>query len=115
MTLRLYRGARLRYDRTRDQHVLLRAEEVTELNATAHEILSLCDGRTQAALVDELRSRYPQADPDDLAADVAEFLAEAHASQWVQRDGSGQDGAERAEPEQEGAGQDVTGHDGVGA
>lgn len=83
--LNLYRGARLRYDRTRDQHVLLRAEEVTELNATAHEILTLCDGRTEAALVAELHARYPQADPAELAADVAEFLAEAHASQWIQR------------------------------
>ena len=85
MTLQLYRGARLRYDRAREQHVLLRAEEVTELNATAHEILSLCDGRSQDALVTELASRYPQADPAELAADVAEFLAEAQASQWIQR------------------------------
>ncbi|MFC3832530.1 MULTISPECIES: pyrroloquinoline quinone biosynthesis peptide chaperone PqqD [Deinococcus] len=85
MSLHLYRGARLRYDRTREQHVLLRAEEVTELNATAFEILSLCDGRSDAAVVAELLTRYPQADPAELAADVAEFLAEAQASQWIQR------------------------------
>lgn len=85
MSLRLYRGARLRYDRTREQHVLLRAEEVTELNATAFEILSLCDGRSEDAVVHELLARYPQADPAELAADVAEFLAEAQASQWIQR------------------------------
>lgn len=84
-TVHLYRGAKLRYDRTRDQHVLLRAEEVTELNDTAHEILALCDGRTEDALVTELLTRYPQADPTELAADVAEFLTEAQASQWVQR------------------------------
>ncbi|WP_412028045.1 pyrroloquinoline quinone biosynthesis peptide chaperone PqqD [Deinococcus yunweiensis] len=85
MSLRLYRGARLRYDRTREQHVLLRAEEVTELNATAFEILSLCDGRSEDAVVMELLTRYPQADPAELTADVAEFLAEAQASQWIQR------------------------------
>lgn len=90
--LHLYRGARLRHDRTRGQHVLLRAEEVTELNATAYEILSLCDGRSEAALVAELQARYPQADPAELAADVADFLAEAQASQWIQRSGAGQDG-----------------------
>jgi pyrroloquinoline quinone biosynthesis protein D len=92
-SLHLYRGARLRYDRTRAQHVLLRAEEVTELNATAHEILSLCDGRSEAALVAELLARYPQADAAELADDVAEFLAEAQASQWIQRGGPQPDGA----------------------
>lgn len=85
MTLHLYRGARLRYDRARDQYVLLRAEEITELNVTAHEILGLCDGRSQEALVAELASRYPQANPAELAVNVAEFLAEAQASQWIRR------------------------------
>lgn len=80
----LYPGARLKHDRARDQFVLLKPEEVTELNPTAHEILSLCDGRGAAAIVSELTARYPQADPAELGSDVQEFLEEALACQWIQ-------------------------------
>jgi pyrroloquinoline quinone biosynthesis protein D len=84
MTYRLYPGARLKHDRARDQFVLLKPEEVTELNPTAHEILSLCDGRSTDAIVSELQGRYPQADLAELGSDVQEFLQEALACQWIQ-------------------------------
>jgi pyrroloquinoline quinone biosynthesis protein D len=50
---------RLRFDRSRAQHVLLGPEEVVVLNGTGADILGLCDGRrTVAEIVAELRGRY---------------------------------------------------------
>lgn len=91
--LNLARGARLRADHARGGFVLLRAEEVTELNGTAHEILSLCDGRSLDDLTAALLARYPQADPHELRADVRDFLTEAHAAGWVHAPGWIQGGA----------------------
>lgn len=79
---RLVRRGRLRFDDTRDSHVLLLPERVVMLSPTAAEILGLCTGdRTVADLVEELESRYPG---HDLAGDVTEFLAEAQALKWLE-------------------------------
>lgn len=83
MKYSLYSGARLRFDRARDQHVLLKPEEVTELNATAFEILELCQETTEAEIIAALTARYPQADPAELTSDVREFLQEALDTQWL--------------------------------
>lgn len=85
MHYRLFDGARLRFDRARGQHVLLKPEEITELNESAHEILALCvgGGRSEEDIVAALLERYPQADAQELAADVREFLQEALETQWL--------------------------------
>ena len=63
---------RLRFDRTREQHVLLGPESVTVLNGTGAAILDLCDGqRTVAEVVDALRESYQ----DVKDREVAEYLA----------------------------------------
>lgn len=79
---RVARRARLRYDDTRESHVLLMPERVIMLGDTAAEILGLCDGeRTVDDIVAELQARYPQA---ELADDVKEFLEEAVQRQWLE-------------------------------
>ena len=54
--------------------VLLFPEGVLELNETAQEILTRCDGRTVSDIVKALADEY-NADNEMLAADVRETLA----------------------------------------
>ena len=54
--------------------MLLYPEGIVELNETAHEILSRCDGRTLGEIVQALAEEY-EADSAALAADVRETLA----------------------------------------
>lgn len=70
---RLVTGARLRYDEVREEHLLLIPEGAVRLNATAAEVLALCDGeRSLDDIVDALSARYEQA---DLRDDVLELVA----------------------------------------
>jgi len=71
---RLAKGVRLQTDSTTGKNVLLFPEGIVELNETAHEILSRCDGRTLSEIVGELAEDY-DADVAALAADVRETLA----------------------------------------
>jgi pyrroloquinoline quinone biosynthesis protein D len=70
---RLAKGIRLQLDSTTGRSVLLFPEGIVELNETAHEILSRCDGRTLAEIVNALLKEY---DPDSegLVADVRDTL-----------------------------------------
>ena len=69
---RLATGARLRYDEVREEHVLLVPEGAVRLNATAAEVLELCDGeRSLDDIVRTLSARYDSA---DLRADVQELV-----------------------------------------
>jgi len=69
---RLVTGARLRYDEVREEHVLLIPEGVVRLNATAAEVLELCDGeRSLDDIVGVLSARY---DGGDLRDDVHELV-----------------------------------------
>jgi len=70
---RLAKGIRLQIDSTTHQGVLLYPEGIVELNETAQEILSRCDGRTLGEIVCELAQEY-EADCNALAADVRETL-----------------------------------------
>ena len=45
---RLVDGARLQYDDVRDEHLLLIPEGAVRLNATAAQVLELCDGERSA-------------------------------------------------------------------
>lgn len=82
----LAKRARMRFDKTRDSHVLLLPERVVMLSESAAEILELCNGeRTAAEIAAELKSRYEEAPLAELEADVNEFLREAVARKWLER------------------------------
>jgi pyrroloquinoline quinone biosynthesis protein D len=69
---RLITGARLRYDDVREEHLLLIPEGAVRLNATAAEVLELCDGqRSLDEIAGALSARYGGA---DLRADVQELV-----------------------------------------
>ena len=80
---RLAPGARLQIDRTTGKGVLLFPEGIIELNETAHEILSHCDGRTLSEIVRDLAGQY-DADPAALMADVRETLVDLHQRKLVE-------------------------------
>ena len=70
---RLVDGSRLQYDDVREEHLLLIPEGAVRLNATAAQVLGLCDGkRTVEAIAAALAERYTGA---DVADDVRELLA----------------------------------------
>jgi pyrroloquinoline quinone biosynthesis protein D len=69
---RLVTGARLLYEEVRGEHVVLIPEGVVRLNATAAEVLELCDGaRSLDEIVIALSARY---DGVDLRNDVRGLL-----------------------------------------
>ena len=69
---RLIDGARLQYDDVREQHLLLVPEGAVRLNATAAQVLELCDGqRSVEEIATELSERYSGA---DVAEDVRELV-----------------------------------------
>jgi len=66
----------LRFDPTRDQHVLLSPETVAVLTRTGADILELCDGRrTVAEIVTELRGRYARVADDEVRAFLGRLVA----------------------------------------
>lgn len=80
-TPKLVRGARLRFDKVRESHVLMLPETAVMLSDTSAEILSLCDGeRSVEAIITELTARYPGA---ELRDDVHEFLRDAKRQRWL--------------------------------
>jgi len=81
--LQLAKGVRLQTDSATGKSVLLYPEGIVELNDTAHEILSRCDGRTLGDIVAVLAEQY-DADPGALAADVRETLADLHRRKLVE-------------------------------
>jgi pyrroloquinoline quinone biosynthesis protein D len=65
-------GVRLHWDKVRDRHVLLYPEGALTLNATAVDVLQLCDGvRSLDEISATLSERYSGADVRD---DVTELL-----------------------------------------
>jgi len=70
----LAKGVRLQIDSTTGKSVLLYPEGIVELNETAHEILSRCDGRTLGEIVCELAKEY-EADANAITADVRDAVA----------------------------------------
>ena len=72
---RLANGVRLQIDSTTRKGLLLYPEGIVELNETAHEILSRCDGRTLGEIVCELAEEY-EADSNALASDVRDTLSD---------------------------------------
>jgi pyrroloquinoline quinone biosynthesis protein D len=69
---RLVDGARLQFDDVRDEHLLLIPEGAVRLNATAAQVLELCDGeRSVDDIATALSEKYGGADVSD---DVRELL-----------------------------------------
>jgi len=74
---RLATGARLRYDEVREEHVLLVPEGAVRLNATAAEVLELCDGeRSLDDIVGALYARYDGADLHDDVQELVDAMAQ---------------------------------------
>jgi len=80
---RLAKGVRLQSDPTTGKSVLLCPEGIIELNETAHEIVSRCDGRTLAEIVHVLAEEY-DADPAALAVDVRETLGDLQRRKLIE-------------------------------
>jgi pyrroloquinoline quinone biosynthesis protein D len=80
---RLTKGVRFQTDSTTGKSVLLFPEGIIELNETAHEILSRCDGRTLGEIVRALAEEYDM-DPAALASDVRETLADLRQRNLLQ-------------------------------
>jgi len=72
---RLSKGVRLQTDPSTGKSVLLFPEGIMELNETAHDILSRCDGRTLREIVQELAEEYDST-AAALSADVRHTLAD---------------------------------------
>ena len=74
---RLVTGARLRYDEVREEHLLLIPEGAVRLNATAADVLGLCDGeRSLDDIVDALPARYEGADVRDDVLELVDAMAQ---------------------------------------
>jgi pyrroloquinoline quinone biosynthesis protein D len=71
----LVRGVRLQTDPKTGNRVLLFPEGVLELNETAQEIITRCDGRTVSEIIQALAEEY-NVDLESLAADVRETLTD---------------------------------------
>jgi pyrroloquinoline quinone biosynthesis protein D len=80
---RLGKGVRLQEDSATGKNVLLFPEGIVELNETAYEILSRCDGRTVSDIVQALAEEY-DANPAALAADMRETLADLHRRKLIE-------------------------------
>ena len=76
-------GVRLQTDSTTSKSVLLYPEGIVELNETAHEVLSRCDGRTLGEIISELAEEY-EADRAAIAADVNETLADLQRRKLIE-------------------------------
>jgi pyrroloquinoline quinone biosynthesis protein D len=79
----LARGVRLQTDSKTGNSVLLFPEGVLELNETAQEILTHCDGRTVSEIIHALAKEY-EVDPQMLATDVREILAELQRRKLIE-------------------------------
>ena len=72
--LRLSRKTRLRWDARSERWLLLYPERGLLLNASAGEVVSLCDGRSVNAIVEALHARYRDQPKERLEREVTELL-----------------------------------------
>src|SRR5438094_7406224 len=80
---RLAKGVRLQTDSATGKSVLLFPEGIVELNETAQEILSRCNGRTFNEIVRALAEEY-DSDVAALAADVRETLSDLRRRKLIE-------------------------------
>jgi len=79
----LANGVRLQTDSITGKSVLLYPEGIVELNETAHEIVSRCDGRSVAEIIQGLAEQY-DAEADALGVDVCETLADLQRRKLIE-------------------------------
>jgi pyrroloquinoline quinone biosynthesis protein D len=78
---KLWRLARIGFDRVRERPVLLYPEGAMFINETGKAILELCDGtRTVSEIIADLSRRYGA----DVSADVTEYLTTMYDRDLVQ-------------------------------
>jgi pyrroloquinoline quinone biosynthesis protein D len=80
---RLARGVRLQTDSKTGNSVLLFPEGVLELNETAQDIVSRCDGRTVGEIIQTLAEEY-DIDPQVLGTDVQETLSDLQRRKLIE-------------------------------
>ena len=80
---KLTRGVRLQTDSKTGNSVLLFPEGVLELNETAQEILTRCDGRTVSEIIQALAEEY-NVDLEMLGADVQQTLADLQRRKLIE-------------------------------
>src|SRR5205807_8139195 len=80
---RIAKGVRLQVDSATGKTALLFPEGIVELNETAQEILSRCDGRTLSDIVNDLAEGY-DSDPEALATDVRETLGDLQRRKLIE-------------------------------
>ncbi len=80
---RLALGVRLQTDPATGNSVLLFPEGVLELNETAQDILTRCDGRTVTEIIQALAEEY-DVDSKMLAADVCDTLADLQRRKLIE-------------------------------
>jgi len=73
--VRLAPKARLRFDRVRQQHLLLYPERGLVLSATAADVVALLDeARAVGTIVAQMAAKYGEADSAAVERDVVELL-----------------------------------------
>ena len=77
------KSVRKQIDPATGKCVLLYPEGIVELNETADEILSRCDGRTLGEIIRELAEEY-EADVKSLAADVRETVSDLQRRKLIE-------------------------------
>lgn len=80
---KLTRGVRLQTDSKTGNSVLLFPEGVLELNETAQEILTRCDGRTVSEIIQALAEEY-NVGLEMLGADVRQTLADLQRRKLIE-------------------------------
>lgn len=72
---------RLQWEPAQEKHVILYPEGMVELNATAAEILQLCDGKhTLDGIVSELEAKF---ETSGLKQDISNMLEAAINNGWI--------------------------------
>jgi coenzyme PQQ biosynthesis protein PqqD len=80
---RLTRGVRLQTDSKTGNSVLLFPEGLLELNETAQDIVSRCDGRTVSEIIQALAEEY-NVDLEMLGGDVQETLTDLQRRKLIE-------------------------------
>ena len=82
---RLPRGVRMRFDQTRDKHVLLAPERTFDLDDNAVAVLNLVDGKTSVAAIADALGRTYAADPRVIEVDVLAMLNDLATKRVLER------------------------------
>jgi pyrroloquinoline quinone biosynthesis protein D len=75
---------RFQWEEAQQGFVLLYPEGMIQLSSSAGEILSRCQQQiTITEIISDLQTTFAEADPDELATDVMEFIHEANDQGWL--------------------------------